>query len=55
MWRTFVIVALVALAACSTQRAVKVRCDRHLVAINAPTPADQHSVRSPPAGDGEKR
>jgi hypothetical protein len=54
MWRTFVIVALMALVACSTQRAVKVRCDRHLVDINAPTPADQHSVRSSPA-DGEKR
>jgi hypothetical protein len=56
MWRIFVIAALISLAACSTQGAVKVRCDRHLVRINGPAPVAHHSVResSPPAA-GENR
>jgi hypothetical protein len=54
MWRIFTIAALVALAGCSTQHAVRVRCDRHLVPINVP--ADGHSVRSRSlAAQGEKR
>jgi len=57
MWRVFLIATLTALAACSTERAVRVRCDRHLVPINVPAPADHHSAprdSSRPAG-GENR
>jgi len=50
MWRIFVIATLAALAACSTGRAVKVRCDRHLVPINA-LATDHHAARSAPGGD----
>lgn len=57
MWKILVIMTLTALAACSTQGAVRVRCDRHLVPINVPVPTDPHSGRrssSPPAR-GEHR
>jgi hypothetical protein len=51
MWRIFVIATLAALAACSTGRAVKVRCDRHLVPINARA-TDHHAARNTsPGGD----
>ena len=57
MWRFSVILLLATLLGCSsTQRAVRVRCDRHLVPINPPTASD-HAVRQPasqPAGYGER-
>lgn len=53
MWRILVIAALVAVSACSTSRAVKIRCDRHLVRINV-LPPDHLSPRSPSAG-GDNR
>lgn len=34
MWKICTILTLVALAGCSTQRAVRVRCDAHLSPIN---------------------
>lgn len=53
MWRIVVITALTALAACSTGRAVKVRCDRHLVRINALIPA--HALGRSASAAGDKR
>ena len=53
MWRIVVTAVLVAVAACTGGRAVKVRCDRHLVRINALAPAHP-SARSTPV-DGDNR
>jgi hypothetical protein len=53
MWRVLLVAIFTALAGCSTQKAVRVRCDRHLVPINVPAPADHHSAprsSSAPAG-----
>lgn len=55
MWRILIIITLTALAGCSTQGAVRVRCDRHLVPINVPGSTDQHSRghgSSSPSGEG---
>ena len=47
MWKICTILTLVALAGCSTQRAVRVRCDAHLSPINvrAPAPDDRQPAR----------